>query len=148
MLLLIFISCFFNFIYCENSNKNSKTTQVINFFAGGLAGTVSSTLTAPLEVIKTQLQSSSLGGKSNPIKVFKQIIDTNGPKGFYRGLKPMLIGIIPTRGIYFWAYSTSKHTLQPKIGNSPLNHLLSAFFAGITSNTVCNLSFFLHSMIL
>jgi solute carrier family 25 protein 33/36 len=68
--------------------------------------------------------------------VFKKILHTEGPGGFFKGIKPMLVGIIPTRAIYFWAYSTSKASLYAKFGNTPVNHLLSAFAAGIASNTV------------
>eukprot|EP01036_Dinobryon_divergens_P031102 gene31102-40447_t len=37
-----------------------RRKQFANFLSGGLAGTISSTLTAPLEVVKTQLQSSTI----------------------------------------------------------------------------------------
>jgi len=114
---------------------NTRKTQLANFFAGGLAGTISSTLTMPLEIIKTQLQSSRIG-KSGPRVVAQQIMQNEGPKGFFKGIKPMIVGIVPTRAIYFWAYSTTKSTLSPKIGNGPANHVLSAFAAGIASNTV------------
>ena len=56
----------------------------------------------------------------------------------------MLIGIIPTRAIYFYSYAFSKKSLHDiKIGNniigdSPFNHLTSAFFAGVASNTIMN----------
>ncbi len=50
----------------------------------------------------------------------------------------MLVGIIPTRAIYFWAYSTTKERLAKQLGDSPVNHLISAFSAGITSNTLTN----------
>eukprot|EP00600_Ochromonadales_sp_CCMP1393_P005782 CAMPEP_0174957456 /NCGR_PEP_ID=MMETSP0004_2-20121128/2081_1 /TAXON_ID=420556 /ORGANISM="Ochromonas sp., Strain CCMP1393" /LENGTH=312 /DNA_ID=CAMNT_0016205565 /DNA_START=36 /DNA_END=971 /DNA_ORIENTATION=- len=118
--------------------KNSKTAQMVNFFAGGLSGTISSTLTIPLEVVKTQLQSSGLGKGMNPMQVANQVLKVEGPKGFFKGLKPMLVGIIPTRAIYFWAYTASKHNLEPQFGNSAPNHLISAFVAGITSNTIMN----------
>ena len=111
--------------------------QMVNFLAGGIAGTISSTLTAPLEVVKTQLQSSA-NKNSNPVQAFKLILQTDGPKGLFRGLKPMLFGIIPTRAIYFWAYSTTKASLNATLGNSPANHILSAFSAGISSNTITN----------
>ena len=52
------------------------------------------------------------------------------------GIGPALIGIIPTRAVYFWAYSTSKETLKTYLGDTSANHLISAFAAGITSNTV------------
>jgi len=115
--------------------KSTRGTQLANFFAGGLAGTIASTLTMPLEIVKTQLQSSRMG-KSGPRVLVQQIMQSEGPKGFFKGLKPMIVGIVPTRAIYFWAYSTSKATLNPKVGDGPLNHILSAFAAGITSNTV------------
>ena len=119
----------------SNKNNNSKTKSILNFFAGGLAGTVSSTLTAPLEVVKTQLQASRFRGKS-PLVICNEIIKTDGPQGLFKGLKPLLVGIIPTRAIYFWAYASTKQALNATLGNNPLNHLLSAFSAGSVRNTL------------
>lgn len=120
----------------DSSKKKGRNHQIVTFFSGGIAGTIASTLTMPLEVIKTQLQASTRGNKK-ALSVFSEIFNKDGPRGFFRGLQPMLIGIIPTRAIYFWAYSTTKDFLkQTSIGDSALNHLLSAFSAGITSNTV------------
>jgi len=61
-----------------------------------------------------------------------------GPKGFFRGLPPTLVGIIPSRASYFWAYSTSKRYLIPAIGDGTLTHFLSAIAAGVTGNTITN----------
>lgn len=116
--------------------KSSRKSQIANFIAGGLAGTIASTLTMPLEVVKTQLQSSRIAGKSGPLQIAQKILQTQGPNGFFKGIKPMLIGIMPTRAIYFWAYSSSKASLTARFGNTPMNHLLSAFAAGVASNTV------------
>jgi solute carrier family 25 protein 33/36 len=96
----------------------------------------------PLEVIKTQLQTSRIGGgKSNAFQIAKKIYQSDRFLGFYRGLKPMLLGIIPTRAVYFWSYTASKTYFNNTLGiknTSPTNHLLSAFSAGITSNTLTN----------
>ena len=72
-----------------SSTKNNN--QLVNFISGGIAGTISSTITIPLEVIKTQLQSSRIGGSSNAREVFHKIYTTSGVKGFYKGLTPMLV---------------------------------------------------------
>lgn len=135
----------------SNTNQRERSQsrkQIINFLAGGLAGTVSSTLTAPLEVVKTQLQSSSanrllpsLQQRATPITICKQIMKVEGIPGFFRGIKPMLFGIIPTRAIYFWAYGASKQLLSTTMSidaTSPVNHVISAFAAGMTSNTITN----------
>jgi hypothetical protein len=142
LLLLGLLSCCQNCIEAGispakiTSKRASKKAQLVNFFAGGLAGTISSTLTIPLEVVKTQLQSSRLAGKSSARAVINTIMEKEGAQGFFKGLTPMLVGIIPTRAIYFWAYSTSKTSLHPQFGDTSWNHLFSAFAAGITSNTV------------
>jgi hypothetical protein len=67
------------------SNKPKNSNQLVNFIAGGVAGTISATATIPLEVIKTQLQSSRRVGASNARQVFDKILKANGPKGFYKG---------------------------------------------------------------
>jgi hypothetical protein len=117
-------------------HHHSKQNQWVNLLAGGVAGSIAGTITMPLEVVKTQLQSSRIARKTGPLQIAKRIMQNDGVYGFFKGLQPMLVGIIPTKAIYFWAYAASKEKLCEKLGNSPLNHLLSAFAAGITSNTV------------
>ena len=107
---------------------------------------MASCLTNPLEVIKTQLQSSAvgLGGlSSHPLQVAERIFRQDGLSGFFRGLPPTLIGIIPSRSAYFYAYQRVKHAL----GNnrylhlpegSPPNALVAGFLAGIAGNTLTN----------
>lgn len=62
------------------------TTVVASPFFGppppatGFAGAVASTITCPIEVVKTQLQSSRVGvsGGSNPFKVAREIFQADG----------------------------------------------------------------------
>jgi len=122
----------------HQQQQPKKKNGLISFLSGGLAGTISSTVTLPLEVVKMQLQSSRFGSNNSPLSVCRMVMAQDGPKGFFKGLQPMLLGIIPTRAIYFWAYQGSKERLEPIVGNTPLNHLASAFAAGITSNTIMN----------
>ena len=113
-------------------NKN-----VANFLAGGAAGTFSATLTLPLEVVKTQMQSST--GSKNIMQVVRSVYTQTGALGFFKGLKPMVIGILPTRAIYFSTYKATKAAVSDKFHiDGPLNHLCSAFGAGITANTIMN----------
>ena len=120
--------------------------------AGGVAGTIASCITNPLEVIKSQMQSSltskvaygELASSGNaPIQIARRILQVDGVKGFWRGLRPTLIGVIPTRSIYFYVYEQSKNKLAltnkewlPEGGMG--NALLSGFAAGAASTTVTN----------
>ncbi len=129
-------------VTAKDSNRKAKTGYVLNknianFLAGGAAGTFSATLTLPLEVVKTQMQSST--GSKSIVNVCKSVYAQTGILGFFKGLKPMVIGILPTRAIYFSTYKATKQTLQEKYDiDGPFNHLCSAFSAGVTANTIMN----------
>jgi solute carrier family 25 protein 33/36 len=105
---------------------------------------VAACLTNPLEVIKTQLQSSVVnfdlvGSRGHPWTVAQKIMEKDGLPGFFRGLPPTLIGIIPSRSAYFYAYQKVKSFLSPVFpAGSPPNALLAGLAAGISSNTLTN----------
>lgn len=63
----------------------------------------------------------------------------DGISGFFRGLPPTLLGIIPARSIYFYSYQKCKAFLGPIMSpDSPGNAMISGFMAGIASNTITN----------
>ena len=123
----------------------SASARWTSLLSGGFAGTVASTITCPLEVVKTQLQSSGgVGVDGNAVAregvrdVVSNIWRREGVRGFWRGLPPTLLGIIPSRATYFWAYSTSREFLLPKVGGGTANAVLSGAAAGLTANTITN----------
>jgi len=125
--------------------------------AGGVAGMVGAVVTSPLEVVKTRFQSSvgtniisSLGdvrvehqvGRYSRIwTTLTHIVMQEGPQGLFRGLAPTLMGVAPSRAIYFWAYSTAKSTLNTSSSlhpNTDTVHVLSAATAGLLSSCTTN----------
>jgi solute carrier family 25 protein 33/36 len=119
-----------------------------SLLSGGVAGTIASCITNPLEVVKTQLQSSltsqsAHGGLENfhghPLKIAKKIMQTDGVKGFFKGLKPTLVGIIPAKSVYFYAYEKSKRALSPYLPEGGVgNSMVSGLMAGVAGNTLTN----------
>eukprot|EP00268_Persea_americana_P048386 TRINITY_DN5107_c0_g3_i1.p1 TRINITY_DN5107_c0_g3~~TRINITY_DN5107_c0_g3_i1.p1 ORF type:complete len:510 (+),score=117.01 TRINITY_DN5107_c0_g3_i1:1073-2602(+) len=79
-------------------------------FAGGIAGAVAQTAIYPMDLVKTRLQTYSCeGGKVPKLGALsKDILVQEGPRAFYRGLIPSLLGIIPYAGIDLAAYETLK----------------------------------------
>lgn len=125
----------------EVSLSNHK--QFASLIAGGIAGSFSATITCPMEVVKTHLQASKGGSEvaltaKGPFSVARNIARAEGFRGFFRGLFPTLIGILPARATYFWAYSTTKSSLSNRFGESSIVHMLAAAAAGISSNTLTN----------
>uniref|UniRef100_A0A1D1Y6Z4 Calcium-binding mitochondrial carrier protein SCaMC-1 n=1 Tax=Anthurium amnicola TaxID=1678845 RepID=A0A1D1Y6Z4_9ARAE len=78
--------------------------------AGGLAGAVAQTAIYPMDLIKTRLQTFACknGRAPNVGKLSKDIWVQEGPRAFYRGLIPSLLGMIPYAGIDLAAYETLK----------------------------------------
>ncbi|XP_062091489.1 calcium-dependent mitochondrial ATP-magnesium/phosphate carrier protein 2 [Humulus lupulus] len=78
--------------------------------AGGTAGAVAQTVIYPLDLVKTRLQTCSCEGGRVPKlgMLTRDIWLQEGPRAFYKGLLPSLLGIIPYAGIDLAAYETLK----------------------------------------
>jgi solute carrier family 25, member 33/36 len=127
------------------AERASREKQLASLLAGGFAGALSATITCPMEVVKTHLQASKGGSQvaiaaaaTGPLAVARNIARIEGVRGFFRGLVPTLVGILPARSTYFWAYSTTKASLSSRFGESSPVHMASAAVAGIVSNTLTN----------
>ncbi|KAL9845337.1 solute carrier family 25 member 36 [Geothlypis trichas] len=138
----------------------SQRDTLVHLFAGGCGGTVGAILTCPLEVVKTRLQSSSVtlyisevhlntlnGATVNrvarvspgPLHCLKMILQNEGPRSLFRGLGPNLVGVAPSRAIYFAAYSNCKEKLNNIFNpDSTQVHMISAGVAGFTAITTTN----------
>ncbi|KAJ4837611.1 anaphase-promoting complex subunit 2 [Turnera subulata] len=78
--------------------------------AGGIAGAVAQTAIYPMDLVKTRLQTYACeGGKAPRLHTLtKNIWIHEGPRAFYKGLVPSLLGIIPYAGMDLAAYETLK----------------------------------------
>ncbi|XP_006013231.1 solute carrier family 25 member 36 isoform X1 [Latimeria chalumnae] len=140
---------------------------LVHLFAGGCGGTVGAILTCPLEVVKTRLQSSGItfrplylpevhlhavaggGGSASFVRpvsvspgvlhILKTILQKEGARSLFRGLGPNLVGVAPSRAIYFAMYSGAKEKLNLIFDPECTKvHLCAAAFAGFTSITATN----------
>ena len=138
-----------------------------HFLAGGLGGMTAATLTSPLDVLKTRLQSTfyqhqlaaSRAAKGIPPpsqlgllraswlhitetgQILGQIPKVEGWRALFKGLGPNLIGVVPARAINFWAYGNGKRIYASLFFHGQETagvHLLAAASAGIMTGTVTN----------
>uniref|UniRef100_UPI00398F6E91 solute carrier family 25 member 36-like isoform X2 n=1 Tax=Pristiophorus japonicus TaxID=55135 RepID=UPI00398F6E91 len=67
------------------------------------------------------------------------ILEKEGVRSLFRGLGPNLVGVAPSRAIYFAAYSGAKENLCKVLKpDSTSVHICAATFAGFTSVTATN----------
>lgn len=139
----------------------AEKNTLLHLFAGGCSGTVGAIVTCPLEVLKTRLQSSGLNlrpvfqmqlgtvgstgvirpGSVAPglLQVLRSILEKEGPRSLFRGIGPNLVGVAPSRAIYFAAYSKSKELFNGVfVPNSGPVHMSSAGFAAFVTNSLMN----------
>ena len=132
-----------------------------------IGGMTSATLTSPLDVLKTRLQSdfyqsqieasraargiphpsavsiprSALIHFSETFQILFTVHKIEGWRALFKGLGPNLVGVIPARAINFYAYGNGKRIISEKFNDGNETawvHLCAAATAGIATGTVTN----------
>ncbi|PGH12144.1 hypothetical protein AJ79_04438 [Helicocarpus griseus UAMH5409] len=121
------------------SPEKADSKSWAHFLAGGVGGMTAATLTCPLDVLKTRLQSdfyqaqlrslrdahplpqsksvfalprSAMLHFSETLQMLRSIHVHEGWRGLFKGLGPNLIGVVPARAINFYAYGNGKRLLN------------------------------------
>lgn len=124
------------------------------------------TLTAPLDVLKTRLQSdfyqaqiraarqakAQVLGHLNParaaiyhltdtLQILGSVYRTEGGRALFKGLGPNLVGVVPARAINFYVYGNGKRIISEYANygeEAPWVHLTAGVAAGVVTSTVTN----------
>ncbi|KAE9555781.1 hypothetical protein FO519_000995 [Halicephalobus sp. NKZ332] len=86
-------------------------------------------------------EAAKKGSKRALIKYVSEIVKKEGISALYKGLVPNVIGVAPSKAVYFYTYSTSKRFWNQTgivVPNSAMVHMLSAGFAGFVTSTAIN----------
>ena len=111
-------------------NPNGGYDPSTHMMAGGLAGAVASSVTTPLDVIKTLLQTR--GQSQDPrIRNATGIVDAAtiikeryGMSGFFRGFKPRVLTHMPAAAISWSVYEYFKWLIRSSYGQDKPASLL------------------------
>ncbi|KAG5982126.1 hypothetical protein E4U55_002273 [Claviceps digitariae] len=138
----------------------------VHMMAGGIGGMTAATLTAPLDVLKTRLQSdiyqaqvraariakgqavtglnparAAMHHLTDTLEILRAVYRTEGPRALFKGLGPNLVGIIPARSINFFVYGNGKRVISETLNHgqeAPWVHLLAGVAAGVATSTATN----------
>ncbi|KAL2915630.1 hypothetical protein HK105_204815 [Polyrhizophydium stewartii] len=101
------------------------TLRLKYFLAGGIAGAVSRTATAPLDRLKVLLQTQTLQTKTSYFNqlasAVRKIYEDGGLMSFYRGNGLNIIKIIPESALKFFVFEYSKDLIRGWIGRNGTN---------------------------
>ena len=73
--------------------------------------------------------------------MIRYIYKHEGPRALMKGLGPIIVGVVPSRAVYFWAYNHSKTQFSNicQCGEDrPMIHIVSASLAGVCTATAMN----------
>jgi len=106
--------------------------------AGGIAGAVSRTCTAPLDRLKVLLQVHGGRKQTSIIDTFKYMYQEGGVKGLWRGNGINVIKIAPESALKFMAYDEMKKYIKGSDQRDleVYERLMAGSFAGALSQTV------------
>ena len=146
---------------------NSPTVLGLAQLSLSIGGMTSATITSPLDVLKTRLQSdfyqsqiaASRATRSIPspssmslprsaalhfretFHILFSIHRIEGWRALFKGLGPNLIGVVPARAINFYTYGNGKRIIGENLNHgqeAAWVHLLAAATAGIITGTATN----------
>lgn len=86
-------------------DKDHPRAYSYNFLLGGLAGTISVSLTYPTDLVRRKLQMVGKPGFPHYDGIFdccRKIMVEDGVRGFYLGLVPCLAKVAPAMALMFW----------------------------------------------
>ncbi|KAJ9155349.1 hypothetical protein NKR23_g1535 [Pleurostoma richardsiae] len=132
--------------------------------AGAVGGMTAATLTAPLDVLKTRLQSdfyqaqlraaraSHTHAGLNPVRamgyhvqetlqILASVQRQEGWRALFKGLGPNLVGVVPARAINFYTYGNGKRLIAQWFNGgqeAAWVHLSAGVVAGVVTSTATN----------
>eukprot|EP00761_Pharyngomonas_kirbyi_P012825 gb/GECH01012852.1/.p1 GENE.gb/GECH01012852.1/~~gb/GECH01012852.1/.p1 ORF type:complete len:320 (+),score=68.20 gb/GECH01012852.1/:1-960(+) len=96
-------------------NEQGEPSVFIRLMLGGVAGSIAQTITYPLDVIRRRMQMDGFSGREpqyrNTADAFRKVYAQYGVKGFYRGLIPNYLKVIPVVSVSFVVYEKTKQTI-------------------------------------
>jgi len=104
--------------------KESPYFDLTNLGLGACAGATAVTLTYPTDVVRRRMQLSGFEGLDIPkykglLDCLQTIYRTEGMNGFFRGLVPCYLKVIPSMAIAFMTYERLKNVLGFEGGRAP-----------------------------
>ncbi|XP_074275137.1 calcium-dependent mitochondrial ATP-magnesium/phosphate carrier protein 3-like isoform X1 [Silene latifolia] len=89
---------------------DSEPGALVQLGCGTVSGTVGATCVYPLQVVRTRMQANQ--SKATMSEVFLKTFQQERLRGFYKGLFPNLLKVIPSASITYMAYEAMKKRLD------------------------------------
>ncbi|CAI2326446.1 unnamed protein product [Caenorhabditis sp. 36 PRJEB53466] len=125
----------------SGSGLNAAFSKV-NFLGQASNPTASSLVQYCVRNVSTNTASETPPRRGTIVfRYIRQVVKTEGIGALYKGLVPNLIGVAPSKAVYFYTYSSSKRFWNESdifLPNSAIVHMVSAGSAGFVAASAVN----------
>lgn len=109
---------FYNLRKVDTKTGEEKLGFQLTLMCGAVSGTTSTLVTFPFDTVRRRMQIQSLHflpeERLSGIQMIWQLLKKDGIKGFYRGLTPEILKVVPMVGSMFTVYEFMKEKLDVK----------------------------------
>ncbi|KAG0055078.1 mitochondrial thiamine pyrophosphate transporter [Linnemannia elongata] len=96
-------------VYVQVFTTVTQSSSVQSFVSGATAGIMATACTYPFDLLRTRFAvQRDVKVYTGVPQAFRHIFRQDGVKGFYRGMTPALIQVIPYMGVMFGSYDSLK----------------------------------------
>ena len=107
---------FYNLRKVDTKTGEEKLGFQLTLMCGAVSGTMSTLVTFPFDTVRRRMQIQSLHftpeQRLSGIQMIWQLLKRDGIKGFYRGLTPEILKVVPMVGSMFTVYEFMKDELN------------------------------------
>ncbi|KAG0364239.1 mitochondrial carrier domain-containing protein [Gamsiella multidivaricata] len=105
----------------------TTSSSAQSFISGATAGVMATACTYPFDLLRTRFAiQRDVKVYTGVLQAFRHILQKDGIQGFYRGMTPALIQVVPYMGVMFGSYDTLKQLaswLKTKANLTPMQSL-------------------------
>ncbi|MCJ1337636.1 mitochondrial thiamine pyrophosphate transporter [Bachmanniomyces sp. S44760] len=121
------------------SENHPLPAGVESFISGACAGAVATSMTYPLDLLRTRFAAQGVDKVyNNLLDSVRQILKSEGPQGFFHGLSAGVGQIVPYMGLFFSTYET----LRPPLAHMSLPFGSGDAAAGVLAGTIAKTGVF------
>ena len=120
------------FLELQSGNENSVPSLTHTFWAGCGSGFVNSFVSAPVELVKIQLQNQVKKEIKSPWDCILKIYGKSGVRGLFRGLPATILRETPSYGVYFCSFEFFCRIISGGTDTSKISSLNLIFAGGFS----------------
>ena len=124
----------------EEKEEDIMTRELpfyVHATCGSIAGVVNALAVGPLDVVKANQQVHGPGKYKNIVDAIRVIRRTEGVRGLYKGIKPTILGYIPSWALFFSVNNKIKDEIR--VNRPEASHYTVTILAALGGGAVTNL---------